>query len=211
MNLTPVQLSFILAILLGINFVAVIAVYVRGRTALSNLRQEVAMLNRNLLKAREFGKSKEEEATHLGKSLVRNKQDLLALEKKLNDTLEQKTHALQNMTLLEEKLLDLDERLQERDSMLTERDEELNRIRLVAEKAQAEAESLRESLDEQVRQFETYAASLMRIRGKIEEQLTTERLQVRKLQKEAEQLRRENSEIKQRTAKPAASASSPVK
>jgi chromosome segregation ATPase len=201
MNLDPVQLSLILAFLLAVNFVAVIAVYVRGRMTLSELRKEVAMLNRNLLKAREHGKTKEEEANRLGKSLVRNKQDLLALEKKLRDALDQKTHALKNLTLLEEKLLDLDERLQERDGMLTDRDEELNRIRLAAEKAQAEAETLRESLDEQVRQFETYASSLMRVRGKIEEQLTAERLQVRKLRNEAEQLRRENGELRrQRTA-----------
>lgn len=203
MNLDPVQLSLILAFLLAVNFVAVIAVYVRGRMTLSELRKEVAMLNRNLLKAREHGKTKEEEANHLGKSLVRNKQDLLALEKKLRDAMDQKTHALKNLTLLEEKLLDLDERLQERDGMLTERDEELNRIRLAAEKAQAEAETLRESLDEQVRQFETYASSLMRVRGKIEEQLTAERLQVRKLRNEAEQLRRENGELRQqRSARP---------
>ncbi len=194
----PVVLCFVLGFLLAASLIGLLVVHLRGRTKLEEVRQELGTINRNLLKAREHVRSKDEETGHLSKSLMRTKQDLLALEKKLQNTSSERERAIENLRLLEEKLAAMENRLQERDGMLGERDGETSRLRIAAEKAQAEAESLRESLDNSVNQFETYAASLMRVRQKIEEQLTQERYSNRQLQSQLEQLRRENAELRRR-------------
>jgi chromosome segregation ATPase len=187
----PIANAIIIAALLAAFGLVLWFIQRRTKASIERMREETQVMHRKLLKCRKELTAREEEIGRLGDHVSELVEENRQFQKDLHAVMKENERGVATSEESSERLQALEEQLQSREQLLNQRDEEVNQLRAGMERSRKEADSLHETVNDQIRQFEAYSSSLSRAREKLEEELARREMEALKWRERCEELEKQ--------------------